>query len=135
MKGKEGPVELTCTGRGIHVTEKMRESAWHKLGRLERLEPRTMRIEVEIIVEKNPRLAHLKRVEGALATPRKTYRAHGEAPEFDTAMDQLVDRLERQIRDHNDKRRTRVLDGARSVAKGNDLESAHAEPAAADTSE
>src|SRR5262245_64622112 len=64
------PMELTCTGRGIHVTEEMRASATRKLARVERFEARATRLEVEIIVEKNPRRAHLKRLEAALHTPR-----------------------------------------------------------------
>jgi ribosomal subunit interface protein len=128
-------MELTCTGRGIRVTDEMRESATHKLSRVERLEARATRLEIEIIVEKNPRLAHLKRLEAALHTPRKVYRAHGEDPEFENALDEVLKRLERQVRDHHEKRRTKVLAGARSVAKGNTLESAHESEAPADTSE
>jgi putative sigma-54 modulation protein len=128
-------MELTCTGRGIHVTDEMRASATRKLARVERLEARATRLEVEIIVEKNPRRAHLKRLEAALHTPRKTFRAHGEDTEFESALDELVARLERQVRDHHEKRRTKVLSGARSVSKGNALESAHESDARADTSD
>ena len=128
-------MELTCTGRGIHVTDEMHASAERKLSRVGRLETRATRLEVMVIVEKNPRLAHLKRLEAALHTPRKTYRAHGESPEFENALDELVERLERQVRDHREKRRTKVLSGARSVANRNGLESAHPEGASADTSE
>jgi ribosomal subunit interface protein len=127
-------MELTCTGRGIHITDDMRRAAEHKLGRVQRLETRAVRLDVEVVVEKNPRLAHMKRLEAALVTPRKTYRAHAEDPEFDTALDVLTHRLERQVRDHREKRRARVLSGARSVTnKG--LESAHPNEASADTSE
>jgi ribosomal subunit interface protein len=127
-------MELTCTGRGIRITDEMRRAAEHKLGRVERLETRAIRLDVEFVVEKNPRLAHMKRLEAALVTPRKTYRAHAEAPEFDNALDVLMHRLERQVRDHREKRRAKVLSGARSVTnKG--LESTHPNEASADTSE
>ncbi len=128
-------MEIACTGRGIHVTDEMRKSVERKLSRLERLEPRITRIEVEIIVQKNPRLAHMKRLEAALVVPRKNFRAHAEDPEFENAIDQLVERLERQVRDYHERRRARVLAGARSIANRNSLESAHASPTAADTSE
>jgi ribosomal subunit interface protein len=127
-------MELTCTGRGIHVTEEMRRSAEHKLGRVERLEPRSVRLDVEVVVEKNPRLAHMKRLEASLVTPRKTYRAHAEDPEFANALDVLARRLERQVRDHREKRRTRVLSGARSATEKG-LDSIHPNEASADTSE
>jgi ribosomal subunit interface protein len=128
-------VEIVCTGRGIHVTDEMRRSAERKLARVERLEARATRLDVEIIVEKNPRLAHLKRLEAALVAPRKTYRAHAEDPEFENALDLVVQRLERQVRDHRGKRRSRVLAGARSVMNRDGLESAHPNEASADTSE
>src|SRR6185295_10023785 len=102
-----GSMELTCTGRGIHVTDEMRLTAQRKLSRIERLETRAVRLDVEVIVEKNPRLAHLKRLEAALVTPRRTFRAHAEDPEFGSALDALVERLERQVRDHHERRRAR----------------------------
>jgi ribosomal subunit interface protein len=128
-------MELTCTGRGIHVTDEMRRAAERKLSRVERLETRAVRLDVEVIVEKNPRRAHLKRLEAALVTPRRTYRAHAEDPEFDSALDAVVERLERQVRDHHERRRARVLSGARSVTNRDGLESAHPNEASADTSE
>ena len=40
-------MDLSFTGRGMRVTEDIRVTAERKLAPLERLEPRTMRIEVE----------------------------------------------------------------------------------------
>ena len=128
-------MELSCTGRGLHVTDDMRESAEHKLARLTRLEPRATRIELEFILEKNPRRAHLMRLEAAIDTPRKTFRAHAEGPDHAKALDLLAERLERQLRDHHEKRRARLLAGARSAANKLGLESPHAGPSDADTSE
>ena len=91
-------MELTCTGRGIHVTEEMRASATRKLARVERLVARATRLEVEIIVEKNPRRAHLKRLEAALHTPRRIFRAHGEDTEFESALDEVEVRF--LLQDH-----------------------------------
>jgi ribosomal subunit interface protein len=113
-------MDLRYTGRGIRVTEEMREAAEHKLAHLTHIEPRITRFEIEIIAEHNPRLDGSKRLEGTLVIPRKTFRAHGEAPDVQKALDQLVRRLERQIRDHHGKRRTRMF------RKGDGLESAHA---------
>jgi ribosomal subunit interface protein len=110
-------MELTYTGRGTKITAAMREAAEHKLAHLGRIEPRITRLDIEIIAESTPRQA--KRLEGALAIPRKTFRAHGEGRDVPTALDELVERLERQIRDHHSKRRTRT------TGRGNGLESAH----------
>jgi ribosomal subunit interface protein len=119
-------MELTYTGRGLAVTDEIREGAQHKLGRLERLEPRATRIDLEFISEHHPKPGGMTRVEAALHIPRKTFRAHAEARDVPTALDDLAEKLERQLRDHHGKRRSRKHRG---------LESAHLSPESADTPE
>lgn len=104
-------VEVVLKGRGYKISEHDRELAEHKLAKLSRLEPRSVRVEVEIISEKNPRLDGAKRVEAALAIPRKTFRAHAENNKVGSALDELVQRLERQVRDHHTKRRPNKKQG------------------------
>jgi ribosomal subunit interface protein len=113
-------MEFAFKGRGVRITDEIRDAARHKLSHLAKLEPRATLMEVEVIVERNPRLGGTHRIEGALSIPRKTFRAHGEGPDVPRALAQLEERLERQIRDHHGKRRPRV------TGKGNGLESAHA---------
>jgi ribosomal subunit interface protein len=108
-------MDLFVKGRGTRITDQMRSVVEHKLARLERMEPRATRVEIEVISEKNPRMGGKKRVEAALATPRKTFRAHAEASDVDSALDQLAEKLERQLRDHRTKRRTRLMTGASRV--------------------
>jgi ribosomal subunit interface protein len=108
-------MDLVLKGRGTRITDHMRSSAERKLSRLERMEPRATRIEVEVISEKNPRLGGLKRVEAALGTPRKTFRAIAQGSDVDSAFDQLAEKLERQLRDHREKKRTRVVAGAKRL--------------------
>jgi ribosomal subunit interface protein len=120
-------MELTFTGRDLHVTNRMRETAGHKLAHLERMEPRTVRIDLEFIAEHYPRLDGVKRIEAALHIPRKTFRAHAEAEDVPTALDRIADKLERQLRDHHGKRRASLHRAG--------LESAPSSPAAADRGE
>src|SRR5438034_1243937 len=98
-------MDLSFTGRGVRVTEDIRITAERKLAPLERLEPRTTRIDVEVINEHHPRIDGLKRVEAALRIPRKTFRAEAEAEDVPTAIDRVKDKLERQLRDHHGKKR------------------------------
>jgi ribosomal subunit interface protein len=114
-------MDLTYTGRGLQVTEHMRETAQHKLSRLSRLEPRTTRIDLEFINEHHPKPGGLKRVEAALRIPRKTFFAHAEAGDVPSALDDVAEKLERQLRDHHGKKRSRLHRG---------LESAHPVPGA-----
>jgi ribosomal subunit interface protein len=104
-------MDLVMKSRGTRITDHMRASALRKLSRLERMEPRVLRLEVEILTERNPRLGGIKTVEGALETPRHTFRAKAHGDDVDSALDQLVEKLERQVRDHNTKRRTRLITG------------------------
>jgi ribosomal subunit interface protein len=104
-------VEVVLKGRGYRISDHIRDVADHKLAKLSRLEPRSVRIEVEIISEKNPRLDGAKRIEAALEIPRRTFRAHAENHEVESALDELVQRLERQIRDYHGKKRTELKHG------------------------
>jgi ribosomal subunit interface protein len=116
-------MDLTFTGRGMPVTDDMRDAAAHKLARLGRKEPRATRIEVEFINEHHPKLDGLKRVEASLHIPRKTFFASAEARDVPTALDDVAEKLERQLRDHHGKKRSRLHRG---------LDSAHLSPGATD---
>jgi ribosomal subunit interface protein len=98
-------MQMTFTGRGVEVTDEIRAAAEHKLAHLEHLEPRVSTLKIELINEHHPRLDGQKRVEAALKIPRKTFRAHAEAPDVPSAIDQVRQKLERQLRDHHGRRR------------------------------
>ncbi|HWC70119.1 MAG TPA: ribosome-associated translation inhibitor RaiA [Actinomycetota bacterium] len=105
-------MDLTFTGRGLSVTDEVRETAGHKLAYLERIEPRTTRIDLEFIGEHYPAPDGVKRVQAALHIPRRTFRAQAEAGDVPTAIDRVADKLERQLRDHHGKRRASLHKGA-----------------------
>jgi ribosomal subunit interface protein len=97
-------MDLTFTGRGVPVSDDIREQAEHKLARLERLEPRATRIDLEFVAEHHPSPDGLKMIKAALKIPRKTFRARAEAHDVRTGLDEVAEKLERQIRDHHGKR-------------------------------
>ena len=101
-------MDLTFSGRGLGLSDAVREAAEHKLAAISRLEPRVTRIDLEFISEHHPRLDGTTRVEAAVYVPRKTFRAEAEAVDVPTALDRVVERLERQIRDHHGRRRKRT---------------------------
>ena len=119
-------MDLVLKGRGTRITDRVREAVEHKLARLERLEPKVTRLEVEVISEKNPRLGGRHRIEAAFDTPRRVFRATADAQDVESALDVVVEKLERQIRDHNGKKRTKLIAGATRVKSANN----HAEPQA-----
>ena len=86
--------------------------------KLDDLHPKLVRLHLEVISEPNPRQGGVRRVEAVAETPRKTFRAHADAHEVEAAIDLVAGRLERQIRDHHEKRRARLLKGAGRVKSG-----------------
>lgn len=98
-------MEVVLKGRGERITDPVRDMVDRKVRKLSRLEPRAVRVEVEIIPERNPRLDGAKRVEARLDIPKKSFRAHAEDRDLETAVDETVERLERQLRDFRGKRR------------------------------
>jgi ribosomal subunit interface protein len=108
-------MDLYLHGRGTRITDQLRATAQRKLGRLERMEPNLTRLDIEVISEKNPRQGGIRRVEAVADTPRKTFRARADAPEVESALDAIAEKLERQIRDHHTKRRAKLISGASRV--------------------
>jgi ribosomal subunit interface protein len=101
-------MDLVLKGRGVRITDKVRHAAEHKLAKLgSRRRPLVQRLEVELIGEQNPRIGQSHRVEVACETPHHTFRATGAGPDVDSALDSVVDRLERQISTYRSKRATR----------------------------
>ena len=90
-------MDVILKGRGVRITEQVRKTAEHKLSKIGRLEPRVRRLEVEIIEERNPRIDGGHRVEVTCDSTRTVFRAHGAGRDVNTALDQVVERLERQI--------------------------------------
>jgi ribosomal subunit interface protein len=106
-------MDLVLKGRGLRITDHLRELAQHKLEKLQRLEPRVTRMEVEIISEDFPTHDGTKTVDAALSIPRHTFRAHANGAKVEDALDLIVARLERQLRDRRGRIRRRILAGAR----------------------
>ena len=110
-------MDMTFTGRGLHVSDEIRDLSTQKLTPLARIEPRATSLDLELINEHHPKPDGLKRVEAALRIPRKTFRAHAEADDVPTAIDRVRDKLERQLRDHHGKKRTWLTKGGLGYAQ------------------
>jgi ribosomal subunit interface protein len=111
-------MDMTFTGRGVQVTDSVRSMAEQKLAPLGRIEPRAITLELELINEHHPTVDGVKRVEGALRIPRKTFRATAEADDLPTAVDRVRDKLERQLRDHHGKKKPPKATQPKSGAVG-----------------
>ena len=104
-------MDLILKGRGVRITDQIRKVAEHKLSKIERIDPRVRRVEVEIIGEHNPRIDGSHRVEVTCDSARHVFRAHGAGRDVNTALDQVVDRLERQMASRRGRLRNRRAAG------------------------
>jgi ribosomal subunit interface protein len=100
-------VDLVLKGRGMRLTDQIRKRAEAKLAKIGRIDPHVSRLEVEVTLEHNPRIDGKHRVEVACTTNRGTIRAHAAGSDLDAALDQVIERLERQLISYRGKLRSR----------------------------
>ena|SRR5438105_8723962 len=97
-------MRLQVKGRHVEVSESVRRYAEGKLRRLER-QLDDPRIELELHVERNPSIADSHVAEATVFTKQRTLRAHAAGRAFEAAVDELVDKLERQVVRYRERRR------------------------------
>jgi ribosomal subunit interface protein len=91
-------MQVTVKGKNTTVPERVRTRTQRKLAKLERFDDRILAMDVEFSEERNPRVADPHRVEVTLTTKSGLLRAHANATDPSAAVDQVVDRLERQVK-------------------------------------
>jgi ribosomal subunit interface protein len=113
----ELPMQVTVKGKNTTVPEKVRARAEHKLAKLQRFDDRILAMDVEFSEERNPRVADPHRVEVTLTTRSGLVRAHANATDPAAAVDQVVDRLERQVKKLKGRQvdRTQHADGVKAI--------------------
>jgi ribosomal subunit interface protein len=110
-------MQVTVKGKNTAVPEKLRARAERKLTKLQRFDDRILAMDVEFSEERNPRVADPHRVEVTLTTKSGLVRAHANASDPSAAVDQVVDRLERQVKKLKGRRvdRTQHADGVKAM--------------------
>jgi ribosome-associated translation inhibitor RaiA len=111
-------MDLVVKSRGEKVSGRSRERLERKLGRLARLDPKLQWAELEVIREASRRVNGGHRVQAACGSARRTYRAVASGPDLEAAIGRVVGRLERQISQDHERRRSRMLGGANRVKSG-----------------
>ena len=99
------PMRLHVKGRNLEVSEQMRKYAEDKLGKLDRLVKDPTRVELELLVEKNPSISDNHVAEATVWTKGPVLRARESSADMKASIDQLVDKLERQVKRYREKRR------------------------------
>ncbi|MCW2547216.1 MAG: hypothetical protein JWN96_1676 [Mycobacterium sp.] len=101
-------LDIVVKGRHTEVSDRFREHVKEKLARLERLDPKAYRIDVEVCHESNPRLAgSCDRVELTLRSKGPVVRAEAAAQSPYAALDLAQAKLEERLRRAADRRHTK----------------------------
>src|SRR3954463_16440557 len=99
-------MEIVVRGRNVEVPEHFRTHVEDKVGQLERFDGKVIRIDVELLHEKNPRQsANCQRVEITLRGKGPVARAEACAPDFYAALELAAGKLESRMRRAKDPRR------------------------------
>ncbi|MGI5125642.1 ribosome hibernation-promoting factor, HPF/YfiA family [Pseudonocardia sp. CA-107938] len=99
-------MEIVVTGRNVEVPDHFRVHVNEKVARLERYDHRIVGLEVELFHEPNRRQSKsCQRVEITGRGRRAVARAEACAPDFYTALDTAVAKLEGRLRRSHDRRR------------------------------
>jgi ribosomal subunit interface protein len=117
-------VDIIFRGRRTGIQERFREYATAKLGKIVKLDQKTISIDVEVTLERNPRQsAQRERVELTLYSRGPVIRAEAAADDRFMALDRALAKLETHMRRACDRRK------ARNSAHVSPLEALPAQPA------
>jgi putative sigma-54 modulation protein len=125
----EAPMQLHVKGKNLEVSDSMRSYVERKLQKLDRRVHELTEVEIELAIERNPSIADSQVAEATVHLKGRTLRARETARDMKAAIDQLADKLTRQVRDLHDKR----VGGRRHVAGS--VEPAVADPVEAEFTE
>jgi ribosomal subunit interface protein len=110
-------MEIIVKGRHITVPPRFRQHAAAKLAKLEKLDQKAIRIDVEVSEERNPRQSDRReRVELTVLSRGPAIRAEAAADDRYTAFDLALAKLETRLRRASDRRKAKDLDTVRSPA-------------------
>jgi putative sigma-54 modulation protein len=122
-------MRLQVKGKNLEVSESIRSYAEQKLGKLGRQLADPTQVELELSLERNPSIAARHVAEATIWTKGPTLRAREASPDMKASIDQLVDKLERQVTRYREKRqRGRSRDNGAVPVEANPAGQGEAEP-------
>jgi ribosomal subunit interface protein len=110
-------MEIVVRGRHITVPPRFRQHVAAKVAKLEKLDQKAIRIDVEVSEERNPRQSDRReRVELTIRSRGPAIRAEAAADDRYAALDLALAKLEGRLRRASDRRKAKDLDTVRSPA-------------------
>jgi ribosomal subunit interface protein len=112
-------MDIVFKGRHTDVLERFRVHAASKLAKIEKLDHKAMRVDVEVTTERNPRQSGRKeRVELTITTRGPAIRAEAAAEDRFSALDLALAKLESRLRRACDRRKGHYAAAGRSEVGG-----------------
>ncbi len=100
-------MRLQVKGKNVEVSESIRLYAEEKLRKLDRQLHELTQVELELRVEKNPSISANQVAEATIWTKGPTLHAREASADMKASIDQLTEKLLRQVKHYRDKRRRR----------------------------
>jgi putative sigma-54 modulation protein len=97
-------MRLQVKGKNVEVNDSIRRYAEEKLGKLDRQLHELTQVELELCVEKNPSISANQIAEATIWTKGPTLRAREASEDMKSSIDQLTDKLLRQVEHYRAKR-------------------------------
>jgi ribosomal subunit interface protein len=110
-------MDIVFKGRHTDVVERFRTHATGKLAKIEKLDHKAIRVDVEVSTERNPRQSgRRERVELTITTKGPAIRAEASAEDRFSALDMALAKLESRLRRACDRRKSRSAGAGRAEA-------------------
>jgi len=98
-------VDIVVKARQTEISERFRDHVKEKLARIDRFDAKCIRIDVEVIKERNPRLSDRgDRIELTMITKGPVIRAEAASTDFYSALDMAATKLQERLRRAADRR-------------------------------
>ncbi len=98
-------MRLQVKGKNLEVSPSIRDYAERKMAKLNKQLAEQTQVEVELSEQHNPSIADSQIAEATIFTKGPTLRAREATSDMKASIDQLVDKLERQVKRYREKKR------------------------------
>jgi len=98
-------MRLQVKGKNLEVSPAIRDYAERKLAKLNKQLAEPTQVEVELSEQRNPSIAENQIAEATIFTKGPTLRAREATSDMKASIDQLVEKLERQVKRYREMRR------------------------------
>ena len=97
-------MRLQVKGKNVEVTPSLREYTERKLAKLGKQLADQTQVEVELSEQRNPSISASHVAEATIFTKGPTLRAKEASPDMKASIDQLAEKLERQVKRYREQR-------------------------------